>query len=94
MKNQSSSRILLVEDTTQLWSSIQRGLKQTLPRAEVICRSSLEEANEYLVQNSVDLIICDFYLPNLRTGFELWEATVSKRPVVPFVLISGMSVEE
>ena len=93
MTIENQQTILIVEDSTLLWSSMKRALRQSHPHAQVFCLGSYEEAVEYLEQNRPNLIICDFYLPNLRTGIELWEHRFVRFSRPPFLLMSGMGTE-
>lgn len=93
MNNHEAKTVLIIEDSTLLWSSMKRALKMKMPHVRIDCVTTLEEWIEYLATHRVDLIICDYHLPNLRNGFELWESEVMRRLKTPFLMISGMGTE-
>ena len=93
MDNRETKTLLIVEDSTLLWSSMKRALKMKMPNVKIDCVTTLEESYKYLASHHVDLIICDYHLPNLRNGFELWESEVTRRLKTPFLMISGMGTE-
>ncbi len=94
MENTSNAvTILVVEDSTLLWSSMKRAIRTIAPHARVECVGSLEDSFEYLQANRPNLIICDYFLPNLRFGLELWEHPAIQSSGIPFLLMSGMGTE-
>lgn len=86
--------VLIVEDTTDLWRSLNRAIRAVQLPFEVIYAANYREAIEELNQSSPDLVICDYYLPESRNGLEIWKYCKGHCPMVPFLLISGMQADQ
>lgn len=86
--------VLIIEDTTDLWRSMIRALRATQMPFHVQCATGYIEAIEKISQESFDLIICDYFLPDLRNGLEVWKYCRIKCSITPFLLISGMHADQ
>jgi DNA-binding response OmpR family regulator len=87
-------KIVVVEDTQELWGSLYRVLRHMNLSMPVEFISTFEEASLKINAESTALVICDFNLPNLRNGLELWEELKIAERRIPFLMISGMDVQD
>src|SRR5690606_12190874 len=56
--------------------------------------STADEAERLLEESDYDLFIVDYTLPGLGTGMDLWNKCRRRYPGTPFLMISGIPVQE
>ena len=81
--------ILLVEDT----KSIIKGLTYSFEKNyNLTVKTNVKEAKEYIINNSIDLIILDITLPD-GNGFDLFEETI-KSLKIPTIFLTAKDEED
>ena len=81
--------ILLVEDT----ESIIKGLTYSFEKTyNLTVKMNVKEAKEYILNNSIDLIILDITLPD-GNGFDLFEETI-KALKIPTIFLTAKDEED
>ena len=82
--------ILLIEDT----ESIVKGLVYSFSKTNysLVTKTTVKEAKEYLINNTVDLIILDITLPD-GNGFDLFE-NVIKTLKIPTIFLTARDDED
>lgn len=84
------TRILLVEDQFQIRDTLQRVLR--FHGYDVAVAGCKPEAEAFILQNQIDLLLTDVALPSLGTGFELAQWTRERLPRLPIIVISGLAL--
>ncbi|MHA1949066.1 MAG: response regulator [Candidatus Thorarchaeota archaeon] len=87
------TRVLLVDDDIELLDIARILLDQKTPDIEIVTASSVKEALAKLDEESCDVIISDYLMPD-STGLDLLEALRSAGDEVGFVIWTGQSEEE
>jgi DNA-binding response OmpR family regulator len=82
-------KILVIDDEPLICEIVSTYLKKS---AEVVKFNSVENALNYLQNNSVDLIISDFYMPEC-SGLEMVEKLRINKNSTPVLLMSGSHVQ-
>jgi CheY-like chemotaxis protein len=98
-RSEAHKSVLLVEDDPsqqQLWGVVFKRISKGI-RLRVVSNveAALGELREGLRRgHGPDLVLCDVYLEGDRTGVDLQRQCASEFPHLPFILTSGMTVEE
>ncbi|MHA2222529.1 MAG: response regulator, partial [Candidatus Thorarchaeota archaeon] len=87
------TRVLLVDDDIELLDIARILMDQKTPDIEIVTASSVKEALAKLDEESCDVIISDYLMPD-STGLDLLEALRSAGDEVGFVIWTGQSEEE
>jgi len=77
--------ILIIDDIEDILSSIQTTLGE---HYNIKACSNTQVAYQYLLSNSVDLVVCDLKMPN-ENGLEFYEKVVKDYPETPFILFTA-----
>ncbi|MBX7232162.1 MAG: response regulator [Bdellovibrionales bacterium] len=90
-----SKKILLVEDDPSWQLLIGAALRAMDASVKIHYVRSVKHAENLLYKNSnYDLIIVDQYLDGNVTGKDLWSKCQKEYRRIPFVMVSGMDMEE
>ncbi|MFW9892758.1 MAG: response regulator [Candidatus Thorarchaeota archaeon] len=87
------TRVLLVDDDMELLDIARILLQQKNPDLEIVVATSVKEALEKLDDETFDVIVCDFLMPD-STGLDLLEALRAADNNIGFVIWTGHSSEE
>ena len=87
------TRVLLVDDDIELLDIARILMDQKTPDIEIVSASSVKEALEKLDEESFDVVISDYLMPD-STGLDLLEALRSAGNSVGFIIWTGQSEEE
>ncbi len=88
-----TTRVLLVDDDIELLDIARILLQQKNPDLEIVVASSVKEALERLDEETFDVIIADYLMPD-STGLDMLEALRAAGDEVGFVIWTGHSREE
>jgi DNA-binding NarL/FixJ family response regulator len=83
-----TSSILLVEDHAGFAKALLNMLSQNPALQIVAVAESAEEAQQYLRESSVDLVLVDYSLPDM-SGVNLLEALLAAHPGLRCAMLSG-----
>ena len=81
-------RILLVDDEPVIHSILDSELRETQLAATLLHAASGEEASALLQTTEVDLVITDYFMPEMN-GLELIAALHQRHPELPVVMLSS-----
>lgn len=86
-------KLLIIEDDIELSGSISEFL--TEHGFEVEIKHSGESGIEYLLQNAIDLVVCDLNIPGMD-GYQILETIRSIRKLedIPFLFLTGAADEK
>ncbi len=88
-----ATRVLLVDDDIELLDIARILLQQKNPDLEIVVASSVKEALERLDEETFDVIIADYLMPD-STGLDMLEALRAAGDEVGFVIWTGHSRED
>lgn len=84
----ASKKILIVDDEEDLTWSISRSLRKENGQHEIICVNSGNEALNFLIQISFDLLISDIRMPG-QDGFMLLNHVKKHQPDMKVIIMSA-----
>lgn len=89
------SRILFVDDETQITETLSLALTRRSKEYEIVGASSVDEAMKRLTSDSFDVVVTDVQMPG-KSGFDLLnEIRSSERlKTLPVIVITGMGDQE
>ncbi|MFW9982967.1 MAG: response regulator [Candidatus Thorarchaeota archaeon] len=88
-----TTRVLLVDDDMELLDIARILLQQKNPDLEIVTANSVKEALRKLDKEKIDVVICDYLMPD-STGLDLLEALKSEKDDIGFIIWTGHSREE
>ncbi|MFX1483021.1 MAG: response regulator [Promethearchaeota archaeon] len=86
-------RVMLVDDDIELLDIARILLNQKSLDLEVVTASSVKDALQKLDDETIDVVICDYLMPD-ATGLDLLEAIKSTKDQTGFIIWTGHSSEE
>ena len=86
-------RVLIVEDDAVSYSLISEIIQSIDSSILVEWCQHVNEAEKFLSEKWVSLIISDYNLKGAQTGIDLWRAKLLTHPGIPFILITGENIE-
>jgi diguanylate cyclase (GGDEF)-like protein/PAS domain S-box-containing protein len=92
LRKKSIKTLLVVEDHLGDARLLREMLKEEGSRTDVIHVESMREAEQYLSQNGVDIILLDLGLPDAQ-GLEAVQRAHAAAPRVPLVVLTGLDDE-
>lgn len=87
-------KILIAENNSCLELPLKNLFKSMKWSAKIEWISTAEDAIELIKKMNFDLIIADYTLAGITNGLQLWEYCQKKLPLTPFVMMSGIPVED
>ncbi len=83
-------KFLVVDDATFIRDLLKRNLRDLFPGCEVLDAASARKAQSLLKTNRVDLILCDWEMPEM-TGEEFlkWIRTSDDYSDIPFIMVTS-----
>lgn len=85
---------LIIEDDIQLQLALERIFRFHIKEFEIKWAENYMEAIRLLHDQSFDLIISDYCLPDFKSGKEIFEKCMRIYPNTPFLMISGMNTQD
>ncbi len=79
-------KILFVMAGTSLADKVRENITKSVPECEIIHSSGAAEAISRCEKTNFDLIVCDYYLPNIN-GIEMLKMLKKSNINIPFILI-------
>jgi len=91
----SKSKILFVDDETQITETLSLALTRRSKEYEIVGANSVDEALERLSTDSFDVVVTDVQMPG-RSGFDLLDEIRSdeRLKAIPVIVITGMGDQE
>ena len=86
------SRILVVDDEPNVLVTYRLILQQR--GYDVSAAVSSEEARQAILNDRIDLVLCDLSLEKQENGFDVIDFARQKNPQVPAVLLTGYATPE
>lgn len=86
----ASLKFLVVDDATFIRDMLKKNLRDHFPGCEIIDASSAKKAQVLLKTNSIDLILCDWEMPEM-TGeeFLVWVRGQERYVELPFIMVTS-----
>lgn len=86
----ASLKFLVVDDATFIRDMLKKNLRDHFPGCEIVDASSAKKAQVLLKSNHVDLILCDWEMPEM-TGEEFlrWIRGQEKYADMPFIMVTS-----
>jgi DNA-binding response OmpR family regulator len=86
----SKVSVLVVDDATFIRDLVKKGLRDHFPGVQIVEAINGREAQQLLGRQSVDLILCDWEMPEM-TGLELlsWCREQDNLKTVPFIMVTS-----
>lgn len=86
----SAIKFLVVDDATFIRDLLKKNLRDLFPGCEVIDAASARKAQTILKTNRVDLILCDWEMPEM-TGEEFlkWIRSTEEYSEIPFIMVTS-----
>jgi CheY-like chemotaxis protein len=85
LQGMDKKSILIIDDIEDILSSVQTALGE---QYNIKACSNTKVAYQYLLSNTVDLVICDFKMPE-ETGLEFYDKVSRSYPQTPFILFTA-----
>lgn len=91
----AKSKILFVDDETQITETLSLALTRRSKEYEIVGASSVEEAMQRLSSDSFDVVVTDVQMPG-KSGFDLLQEirTNERLKTLPVIVITGMGDQE
>ena len=86
MKNNSSRKILIVDDEYEMRVALETTLKRE--DYQLVCAEDGKQALEYFENQTFDLVLTDVRMPRL-SGLELLLAVKERSPNIPVVIMTA-----
>lgn len=86
----SKVSVLVVDDATFIRDLVKKGLRDHFPGVQIVEAINGRKAQQLLIRQSVDLILCDWEMPEL-SGLELlsWCREQDNLKTVPFIMVTS-----
>ncbi|MDP2243322.1 response regulator [Pseudomonas sp.] len=86
----SKVSVLVVDDATFIRDLVKKGLRDHFPGVQIVEAINGRKAQQLLSRQSVDLILCDWEMPEM-TGLELlsWCREQDNLKTVPFIMVTS-----
>jgi DNA-binding NtrC family response regulator len=91
-KEQAARTVLILEDDEVSFYLMTQVIRRLDPELSVCGVKSVEEAKAEVAKQAPKLIISDCLLQGGESGVEFWKFCKSRYPRVPFLLVSGLSI--
>jgi DNA-binding NtrC family response regulator len=85
--------VLVVDDDLSIKPMMAKVLYSIDSELNLSWATNLEEAKTILHKRKQGLVISDYLLGENETGLELWDFCRKKYPAIPFIMISGLTVQ-